>query len=55
MANQYIWGDDGKLNKLVETLQNKSLSLHSNLLVNVCENYSLVKKKFMHGLKQKIL
>ena len=46
MANQYNWGDDEKLNKVVEAFQDKALTFYRNLLANIYEKYSLVKKKF---------
>ena len=44
MANQYNWGDDEKLKKLVEALQDNALTFYSHLLDNVHENYTPVKK-----------
>ena len=35
MANHYTWGDDRKLNTLVEALKDKVPTSHGNLLANV--------------------
>ena len=53
MANQYNWGEAEKLNKPVETLQDKALTFYSNLLDNVHENYGLVRRSSMPSLGQR--
>ena len=46
MARQYNWTNCQKLDKLVEALQDKALTLYSNLAPDVHNDYDQVNRKF---------